>query len=273
MEDALCELTRSNWGIEKVDDKSQPELFGYFDGVQSAKTEFDRLSAKFPELGREYEIENIDDRDWQNEYKKFLKPWQYENLHWIPIWMRSEIPVPAGHKALYFDAGLAFGTGDHPTTRLCAMSMLDYARQHDVSRKRLIDAGCGSGILSIAAAKLGARDVLGIDIDETAVEVAKENIALNGVSDIASAVAGDLTKGVDYRADIVVANLMADLVMMLSKDAAKHMTCGGYFISSGILVEKEETVKEKLEEEGFNIVETAEEDEWCCIVAQVRPEE
>ena len=123
-------------------------------------------------------------------------------------------------------------------------------------------------ILSIAAALLGAEDVLGVDIDPVAVEVAAENIELNGVANVAKAQYGDLTKGIDYKADIVVANLMADLVMMLSEDVARHMQPGGLFISSGILVEKEVQVTEHLRSQGFGIVEVREDGGWCCIVCR-----
>ena len=219
----------------------------------------------FGELSAEVNFE--DDSQWKDRWKEYFKPSAVsESIVVKPTW--EEYHNPGDKLVIEIDPGMAFGTGTHATTSMCIKMLEKYMKKGGA--ETVLDVGCGSGILSIAAAKLGARDVLGIDIDETAVEVAKENIALNGVSDIASARAGDLTKGVDYRVDIVVANLMADLVMMLSKDVAKHMTCGGYFISSGILVEKEETVKEKLEEEDFNIVETAEEDEWCCIVAQVK---
>ena len=133
----------------------------------------------------------------------------------------------------------------------------------------VLDMGCGSGILSIAAALLGAEDVLGVDIDPVAVDVARENIALNHVENICRAEYGDLTKGIDYKANIVVANLMADLVMMLSGDVARHMTADGFFISSGILVEKEEQVVDCLREKGFSIVEIREDGGWCCITAKL----
>lgn len=219
----------------------------------------------FGELSAEVNFE--DDSQWKDRWKEYFKPSAVsESIVVKQTW--EEYDNPGDKLVIEIDPGMAFGTGTHATTSMCIRMLEKYMKKGGA--ETVLDVGCGSGILSIAAAKLGARDVLGIDIDETAVEVAEENIALNGVSDIVSAGAGDLTKGVDYRADIVVANLMADLVMMLSKDAAKHMNKDGYFISSGILVEKEETVKEKLEGDGFKIVETVEEDEWCCIVAQVK---
>ena len=164
------------------------------------------------------------------------------------------------------DPGMAFGTGTHETTSLCVKMLEKYQKKSD----KVLDVGCGSGILSIAAALLGADDVLGVDIDPVAVEVASENIALNKAEHLARAQYGDLTKGIDYKADIVVANLMADLVMMLSEDAAKHMEKGGLFISSGILVEKKEQVASHLRGKGFEIVEIREDGGWCCIVAKVR---
>ena len=132
---------------------------------------------------------------------------------------------------------------------------------------KVLDVGSGSGILSIAAAKLGASDVLGIDIDEDAVRVSNENYELNKVSDKAKAIIGDLTVGVDYKADIVVANLLADIVMRLSKDVTRHLGEKGIFITSGILTEKSEAVERCIEDCGFRIVEKAVLGEWCSLVA------
>ena len=163
------------------------------------------------------------------------------------------------------DPGMAFGTGTHETTSLCIKMLEKYQKKDD----DVVDVGCGSGILSIAAALLGAKDVLGVDVDPIAVEVADENIVLNKVDKAARAQYGDLTKGIDYKADVVVANLMADLVMMLAEDVAKHMKEDAYFISSGILVEKEEIVSEHLIKLGFTIVEVVRDGGWCAIVATV----
>ena len=165
----------------------------------------------------------------------------------------------AGEKELVIeiDPGMAFGTGTHETTSGCIQLMEKYV-------------GCGSGILSIAAALLGSRDILAIDIDPVAVEVTRENVELNKISEYVDTRYGDLTKGVSYRADIVVANLMADLVMMLTKDVAKHLEDGGIYISSGIIDFKEEEVCETLKRCGFEIIEILKKGEWCTVAARLK---
>ena len=205
-----------------------------------------------------------DDTEWKDKWKEFFKPSRIsDNIVVKPTW--EDYDNVEGHLVIEIDPGMAFGTGTHETTSLCVKLLDKYQKASD----KVLDVGCGSGILSIAAAKLGAKDVLGVDIDPIAVEVAIENLELNQVTEVARAQYGDLTKGVDYKANIVVANLMADLVMMLSDDVAKHMEEGGYFISSGILVEKEDIVANHLKEQGFNIVEIKEDGLWCAIVASL----
>ena len=205
-----------------------------------------------------------DDTEWKDKWKEFFKPARIsDNIVVKPTWETYD--NVDGYKVIEIDPGMAFGTGTHETTSLCVKMLDKYQKPSD----NVLDVGCGSGILSIAAALLGAKDVLGVDIDPIAVEVAVENLELNKVNDVARAQYGDLTKGVDYKADIVVANLMADLVMMLANDVAKHMEPNGYFISSGILVEKEEVVANHLREQGFEIVEIKEDGLWCAIVATI----
>lgn len=205
-----------------------------------------------------------DDTEWKDKWKEYFKPARISDSIVVkPTWEAYD--NVDGYKVIEIDPGMAFGTGTHETTSLCVKMLDKYQKASD----RVMDVGCGSGILSIAAALLGAEDVLGIDIDPIAVEVAAENLKLNKVTDVARAQYGDLNKGVDYRANIVVANLMADLVMMLANDVAKHMEPNGYFISSGILVEKEETVANHLRKQGFKIVEIKEDGLWCAIVATI----
>ena len=133
---------------------------------------------------------------------------------------------------------------------------------------RILDVGTGTGILAIAGVLLGAEEALGIDIDPDAVRVAGENIEKNGLADKITAQYGDLTEGVDYRADIVVANLMADLVIRLSPAAEGHLEKGGWYVTSGILDIKEEVVSEAIREAGFAIEDVLHDGEWCAVVAR-----
>lgn len=203
-----------------------------------------------------------DDVLWRDKWKEYFKPTKLSNNIVVkPTW--CEYKPNEEDIVIEIDPGMAFGTGTHETTMLCIRMIEKYMH----SGYKVLDVGSGSGILSIAAAKLGASDVLGIDIDEDAVRVSNENYELNGVSDRAKAIVGDLTVGVDYKANIVVANLLADIVMRLSKDVTRHLEEKGIFITSGILTEKSEAVEKCMIECGFEIVEKAILGEWCSIVA------
>lgn len=203
-----------------------------------------------------------DDVLWRDKWKEYFKPTKLSNIIVVkPTWCEYE--PNEEDIVIEIDPGMAFGTGTHETTMLCIRMIEKYMH----GGYKVLDVGSGSGILSIAAAKLGASDVLGIDIDEDAVRVSNENYELNKVSDRAKAIVGDLTAGVDYKANIVVANLLADIVMRLSKDAKRHLGEKGIFITSGILTEKSEAVEKCMIECGFEIVEKAILGEWCSIVA------
>lgn len=203
-----------------------------------------------------------DDSEWKDNWKEFFKPKKVgKRIVVKPTWYDYE--REEGDLVIEIDPGMAFGTGTHETTSLCLRLMEDYMQDGD----KVLDVGCGSGILAIAGALLGSPEVLGVEIDPVAVEIAQENLELNGVTDVARAQYGDLTKGIDFKAEIVVANLMADLVMMLSADVAKHILPGGKYISSGILVEKRDQVAAVIRDCGFDIVEIREDGMWCAIVA------
>ncbi len=208
-----------------------------------------------------------DDSEWKDNWKEFFKPARVSDRILVcPTWEEyslSEEEKCDGVKILKIDPGMAFGTGTHETTSLCLKAMEKYMKPGD----SVLDVGCGSGILSIAADLLGAGDVLGIEIDPVAVEVSRENLELNGCGPHVRVIEGDLTKGVDYEADVVVANLMADLVMMLSPDVRRHMKPGAKYISSGIIDEKLEEVRSAIEACGFRIDEVCTDGMWCAIVA------
>ncbi|MCI9639659.1 MAG: 50S ribosomal protein L11 methyltransferase [Emergencia sp.] len=263
--------------IEKM--KESPKVTVYLEDTEENRTLAEQIAPAMEELrskaregifgeGADFGSLRVskkqeDDTQWKDKWKEYFKPARIaENIVVKPTWESYE--RQGDEKVIEIDPGMAFGTGTHETTSLCVKMLEKYQKESD----KVLDVGCGSGILSIAAAILGAEDVLGVDIDPVAVEVAAENIELNGVANVAKAQYGDLTKGIDYKADIVVANLMADLVMMLSEDVARHMQPGGLFISSGILVEKEVQVTEHLRSQGFGIVEVREDGGWCCIVCR-----
>ena len=203
-----------------------------------------------------------DDSEWRDKWKEYFKPFRVsEHIIVKPSW--EQVEAGPEDKVLEIDPGMAFGTGTHETTSMCMEMMEKYLKPGD----RVLDAGCGSGILSIAAALLGAGEVLGVDIDRDAVEVAGENIRMNHVEDIARAAYGDVTEGVAFRADLVAANLMAELLCLVTPGIFRHLEPGGIYISSGILLEKEAMVTEAVEAAGFTLLEVSRKGEWCCIVA------
>lgn len=205
----------------------------------------------------------VNDEDWINVYKSTLKPiFITDNIVIKPTWIEGD--EFAGKTVIELDPGMAFGTGDHETTSMCGILMDKYG----CKGKSVLDVGTGSGILSILAAKKGAIHVKGIDIDEIAIDVSKENAKLNKCEDVVDFSVGDLTKGIQYKADIVVANLMAELVVLLSSAVKNHMKEDGIFISSGILLEKEEMVKDALTSNSLKIIEVIYQGEWCAIVAK-----
>ncbi|MGN0704384.1 MAG: 50S ribosomal protein L11 methyltransferase [Lentihominibacter sp.] len=285
MEDILNKKHEYDWdyiddGL-KTDLEREPTVSCYFEDTPENREKIQQLKIavmmlKSSELegkygwdvdfGRLYAEDIIvDDEDWKDKWKENFKPTKItDSLVVKPTW--EEYDAAEGEIVLQIDPGMAFGTGTHETTSLCLKLMAKYMGDA-AADKKVLDVGCGSGILAIAAALQGSRDVLGVEIDEDAVRVAGENVELNNVQDAVRVVQGDLTEGIDFKADIVVANLMADLVIMLSESVMDHLEDGGVFISSGILVEKKDKVSEAVEAAGFEIIEIAEDGEWCAIAA------
>lgn len=219
------------------------------------------------QLKEKYELvwKPVDDSEWKDNWKEYFKPAKITDRIVIkPTWEAYE--RKEDELVIEIDPGMAFGTGTHPTTSLCVKLLEKYI---EPEKDAVLDVGCGSGILAIASALLGAREILAVDIDPVAVTVTAENIKLNGLGNKIGVAEGDLTKGLEFRANIVVANLMADLVMMLSQDVVAHLKGKSIYISSGILIEKQEEVVAAIEECGFHILDIMEEGEWCAIAAQI----
>lgn len=220
------------------------------------------------DFGRLYaETVTSDDTEWKDKWKENFKPVKVtEHIVVKPTW--ESYDAEPDELILEIDPGMAFGTGTHETTSLCMKLLEKYLREFD--KAKVLDVGCGSGILAVSAALLGCEDALGVEIDPDAARVAEENVRLNGKSDVIRIREGDLTKGIDYKADIVVANLMHNLVMELAPDARRHLNRNGVFISSGILIEKKDQVADAVRRAGFEILEIPEDGEWCAIAARRR---
>ncbi|ONI41525.1 hypothetical protein AN640_07925 [Candidatus Epulonipiscium fishelsonii] len=163
------------------------------------------------------------------------------------------------------DPGMAFGTGTHETTEMCVELLEKYLAKYETSS--VIDIGTGSGILGIIATKLGAEKVIGVDIDPTAVKVANKNIKLNNAEDKMTAISGNLIELINTKANIVVSNIIADIIISLANEVDSILSENGIWISSGIINTKKEKVIETILNNNWNIIEIEEKNEWIAIVA------
>lgn len=203
--------------------------------------------------------------DWENSWKQYFKPIKVTDRIVIkPQW--EDYTAKEDELIIHIDPGMAFGTGSHETTSMCIMAL---EKKVD-AQKTVLDVGTGSGVLSIASALLGAKKVVGVDLDPVAVSVAKDNIALNQVEHQVEIKYGDLISTTSGRYDIIVANIIAEAILiLLDSDVKSYLEAGGYFICSGIILEKENAIKEKLLALGFEIEEIDRRGEWVCITSRI----
>ena len=220
-------------------------------------------------------IGETEDKDWMNNWKEFFHPFRLEdNIVIQPTWT-EKADVNDNDIVINIDPGTAFGTGSHETTKLCISALKQYiSKDKDTS---VLDAGCGSGILSIIAAKLGASKIYGVDIDELAVKASIDNLKLNDIDDgIYTIVKGNIIGDKEFadvvagtgKYDIVVANILADVIIPLSGVVRRFMKDDGVFISSGIINTKEDEVRKALLDNGFEIVDVEHMGEWVSFVAK-----
>lgn len=221
------------------------------------------------------EVSETEDKDWINNWKEFFKPFRIdEDIIIKPTWENLE-EVSEKDIVIEIDPGTAFGTGSHETTKLCILGLKKYVTEET----KLLDVGCGSGILSIIGLKLGAKDATGIDIDPNAIEATYENAEVNGITkEQFTVLSGNIIEDESLQQevgmeiyDIVVANILADVIIPLSAEIGKHLKPNGLFITSGIINMKKSEVKDAILANGFEIVEINEMGEWVSIIAR-KPE-
>jgi ribosomal protein L11 methyltransferase len=221
------------------------------------------LEEHFPGFLAELSLSEISEEDWAQAWKNFYLPEKVgEKIVIVPAWQKYR--PQEGELAIWLDPGMAFGTGNHPTTVMC----LHFLEKYLVPGAKVIDVGTGSGILALAAARLGAGQVTGIDIDPLAVTIATENVVVNHLEDRVKIKEADLLAGVFWDTSLIVANIVADAILLLIPQAHQCLLSGGYFIVSGIIRHRLAEVQSALLSEGFAIIEVEIESEWIAMVCQ-----
>jgi len=209
-------------------------------------------------------ISEVNEEDWATAWKKYYKPVKIsERITITPTWEDYE-PVSSDEIILELDPGMAFGTGTHPTTVLSIQAIEQILKENDT----VIDVGAGSGVLSIASVLLGANEVYAYDLDDVAVKSTTINAKLNQAEHKIYSKQNNLLNNVDVEADLIVSNILAEIIVRFTDDAFRLLKSGGHFITSGIIQNKRNEVKARLEESGFEIVETNKMEDWTSIIAR-----
>lgn len=211
-----------------------------------------------------FSTSEIDEEDWATSWKQYYHPVKIsERFTIVPTWEEYS-PINTDELIIELDPGMAFGTGTHPTTVMCLQALEKIVKQGDY----VVDVGTGSGVLSIGAAMLGANKVHALDLDDVAVKAANENVKLNKVENIVTVDQSNLLEKVNSQADVIVANILAEIILTFTDEAFKAVKPGGYYITSGIIGAKKDDVKEGLKSSGFTIEEILMMEDWVAIIAR-----
>lgn len=235
------------------EDKAIPEYVAFLK---------ERFSSE--QLDAEIELCGVEEEEWATAWKKYYKPLRIgKRLMIVPGWEKYD-PKP-DDVVVTMDPGLAFGTGTHETTRLCAILLEKYASP---SVSAMLDVGTGSGILAICAAGLGVGKIDCCDIDPVAVRVANENIKTNGIESRATAFVSDLlrdVKPIEGGYPLITANIVSDIIRRMAPDVGRYLAPDGVLIVSGVIDEREEEIRGVMEDLGYRVIETAHEKGWCAM--------
>jgi ribosomal protein L11 methyltransferase len=245
---ALLESGFGGWFILEDATTKRAWIVGIFQGEPEATKQWLELQPALADVvvGK-FLLRRLPDADWKNSHRQHFKPWTFGRLHWVPVWERDTFQIPEGHSVLWLDPGMAFGTGNHETTRLCIERLIEFESglAGGAARLRVVDAGCGSGILALSACLLGFNDVLGFDNDVEAVRVSIENAELNGLVGRARFATAGLPEGLgNASADVVLANIQADILALHADGLAGAVAPGGMLAMSGILASEADRVRD-----------------------------
>jgi ribosomal protein L11 methyltransferase len=246
IEELFAECEEQRFMVLEDKPAARAWVTGYFEAREVADGAWAELAGAMDRdwLSGAAELRELPDADWKDSYKAHFKASSFGPLHWVPVWERDTFHVPAGEKVLWLDPGMAFGTGNHETTRLVAERLVAFATANGTGG-RVIDAGCGSGILALSAAMLGFREISGFDNDAEAIRVSEENAALNGVAGQVEFFVADLTNGwKNAPAALVLANIQADVLVRFTQELLAAVAPGGQLVLSGILERELASVRE-----------------------------
>ena len=242
---------------------------GYINELNFDDETFNRFKDELEQLGKninigeffKIETATIQDSDWENSWKDYFDILNIgEKFVIVPTWREYE--NEEDKYVINIDPGMAFGTGGHETTSLCIKNLEKYVKPHD----NVIDVGCGSGILSIAASYLTDGNLKAVDLDKLAVDVSRENFALNNLENRIEVEEASLLTKETKKYDVIVANILAHIIELMLEDAYKLLEDGGYFITSGIIKDKKDELLEKMLKQGFKLVEETSDNEWYSFV-------
>ncbi len=262
----VYELDPNDYPEEGVRIKSYLPVNSYLkDTVDEIKLSIHNLQTFDLEIGEnKITLTEVHEEDWATAWKKYYKPLQIsERITIKPTWETYQ-PLNSEEMIIELDPGMAFGTGTHPTTMLSIQALEKYCHEGDM----VLDVGSGSGVLSIAAAKLGAEKVYAYDLDDVAVKSSIINIVQNQLSDKIKVKQNNLLQNINIKADMIVSNILAEIIVEFVDDAWKNLRNQGIFITSGIIQNKKQLVLDEMEKHGFDIMEVNELEEWISIIAR-----
>lgn len=247
-----------------------PVTSSFSETVESIQAAINNLTEYGIDIGHNtVKITEVNEEDWATAWKKYYHPVKIsERVTIVPTWEEYE-PENNDEVIIELDPGMAFGTGTHPTTVMCIQALEKTIKQGD----HVIDVGTGSGVLSIVAAKLGASKVDAYDLDEVAVNSAKMNVELNKTEKIVTVKQNNLLENIGGQVDLIVANILAEIILLFVDDAAKKVKKDGLFVTSGIIKTKQEDVTNGLIKAGFEIEEVLQIEDWVAIIAKNKCEQ